>query len=103
MYKTGFSDKCAILGTLWVNYREEAEADKDGWAEFFKYADIGLPLAYIISTEIARSGKESVRFIDETWEMFCQLIDINPEDKYASLTDCFNASPNYTRVDDEED
>lgn len=102
MYKTGFSEKCSIMGALWVNYRQDLQ-DNDGWREFLDYADIGLPLAYILSTDVAKPNKESVRYINETWEVFCQLLDIDPEYKYNNLSECFDASPNSDVEDDEED
>ena len=103
MSKTDFGNKCLILGNLWVDYRDDAEED-EGWNEFFTYADIGLPLAYMLSHGIANPNDESNRFIDETWTVFCELLDIDPEGEYYYLTECFEASPlPQTPIDDDED
>lgn len=106
MSKTVFSTKCEILGYLWLNYREEAKEDQ-GWTEFFAYADIALPLAYMKWQNLATINKkeDGERFINEAWDVFCQMINIDPEGKYASISDCFDASPNpeLERYDDEEE
>ena len=44
---TDFSTKTAILADLWINYRDEGEFE-----DFIEYNDLGLPLAYLINTEL---------------------------------------------------
>ena len=93
-YKTPFSEKCFILGSLWLYYREEAEDDK-AWSDFFYYNDIGLPLAYVIAEGIATANEngETEQFIDETWNMLCKYIDVDPYEQYDTVDALFAASP----------
>lgn len=94
MNKTNFSEKCSIIGELWLYYREEAE-DNDAWNDFFTINDLALPLAYMIYSGIAIvSGDGSAEeYIDETWEMFCKYIEIDPDGWYQNLEEAFAASP----------
>jgi hypothetical protein len=93
MSKTPFSNQCAVLGGLWLNYREEAQTN-EAWSEFFDYNDIGLPLAYLNVEGLANSEgiSEAVDIIRETWEMFCSYIEISPDGKYETIQDAWNAS-----------
>lgn len=94
VYKTPFSKRCEILGELWLYYREDA-AKNDVWSQFFTVYDIGLPLAYMhwqdLATVISADGEASV---SAAWDSFCRIIDIDIEDDYDSLGDCFDSSPN---------
>lgn len=93
MSKTAFSNKCAILGELWLFYREDAKHD-EAWSEFFRWTDVGLPLAYMIWQGIAGIKKGQENYINEPWNTFCAMIDIDPNANYSSLADCFFVSPN---------
>lgn len=95
MNKTSFSEKCKILGELWLFYREDAEKN-EAWNDFFTYNDVSLPLAYMLAEDIAivsGDGKAEA-FIDETFEMFCEYIEIDPEGWYQNLGDAFAHSDN---------
>jgi hypothetical protein len=98
MSKIAFSDKCHILGELWLHYREPA-ADNEEWSGFFAWADIALPLSYMIWQGLAESpntedGKHGRDLIDQTWDTFCKMIGIDPDIKYAHINEAWNASPN---------
>jgi hypothetical protein len=58
-----------ILAELWMDYRDEGY-----FAEFFQYADIGFPLAYVISKGIVKTTPEADNFISDTWEMLLGLV-----------------------------
>lgn len=100
MSKTPFSNKCDILGALWLNYREDAK-ENEAWDNFFRFNDIGLPLAYILSEGIVvpapiQNGLEisdAEDIIEETWHIFCEYIDIDPEEEYFDIADAWEASP----------
>lgn len=66
---TPFSSKCEILGDLWLNYRHEED-----FADFIEYSDVGLPLAYFISTDIVKSTPLAETFIEETWTLFLKSL-----------------------------
>lgn len=92
MSKTPFSSKCDVLGALWLYYRDTA-ATNEAWSDFFNYNDIGLPLAYLIAEGLAEpSGDEASKMIDETWDMFCGYINIDPEAEYTNIVEAFEAS-----------
>lgn len=92
MSKTPFSNKCDILGALWLYYREDAMSN-EAWRDFFEYNDIGLPLSYMIAEGLAQSsGIDTEALVDETWEMFCAYIDIDPQLEYMNIVEAFEAS-----------
>lgn len=91
MSKTTFSTKCDILGSLWTFYKD---TDNETWANFFAWADIGLPLAYQVWQGLATAKPEGKEIIENTWVVFCEMIDIDPEGKYENLQGAFDASPN---------
>lgn len=93
MNKTAFSEKCKILGDLWLYYREEVEGN-EAWENFFAYNDVALPLAYLIAYDIALvSGDgQAEKFIDQTWATFCDYIEIDPEGWYRTIDEAFAAS-----------
>lgn len=92
MSKTPFSNKCDILGALWLYYRDEAQTD-EAWRDFFDYNDIGLPLSYMIAEGLAKSsGEDTETMIDETWTMFCGYIDIDPDAEYMNIVEAFESS-----------
>lgn len=90
-----FSNKVDILGDVWMFYREDIKGN-EAWEEFFSYNDIALPLAYMIKNEYATINEDSdaVGYIEETWDMFCDYISIDPNGEYVDVTEAFAASPN---------
>mgnify|MGYP006278156587 CR=1 FL=1 len=90
-----FSQKCDVLGQLWLYYREDAKTNQT-WDMFFQYNDMALPGSYFISAGYVEAVEESGMegFINETWEEFCGLIDIDPNGNYEDINDAWNASPN---------
>ena len=91
MSKTTFSSKCEILGSLWMWYKD---TDNETWGEFFTWADVGLPLAYVVWQDMATAKPEGKESIEETWVVFCEMISIDPNSKYDSLKSAFEASSN---------
>jgi hypothetical protein len=86
------STKTTVLGQFWLLYRDEAEQDPV-WADFLLKYDVGLPLSYMLwadmVTEIAPIADS---IIEETWNVFCSLIEIDPEGEYDGITSAFEAS-----------
>lgn len=78
---TPFSNRCDILGQLWIDYKNDPEFD-----DFIEYNDLGLPLAYAISTEIVLSTVKAEMFINETWELFLSGLELTDEG-FDSLDD----------------
>lgn len=98
MSKTTYSSKCDILGSLWMYYRE---TDNDIWREFFEWADLGLPLAYHVWQGYCTLKPEGKSIVDETWATFCEMISIDPDDKYTDLRSALGASSNPPLEDEE--
>ena len=90
-----FSNKCKVLGELWLYYREEAQTNET-WAEFFHYNDIALPLSYGISMGFVERVEDGGldEYVDDTWEYFCALIDIDVNGEYSDINAAWSASPN---------
>lgn len=81
MNETTFDNKANILADLWLNYRDDQE-----FQDFIEYNDLGLPLAYAISTGIVKKTDQAEKFINETFELL--LAGIGIEDTgFESLED----------------
>jgi len=79
--KTTFDNRCEILADFYIAYK----GDED-FTDFFQYNDLGLPLAYILSTGIAKATPKAEMFIDETWELLLAGLEIE-DDAFDSLED----------------
>ena len=66
--QTTFENKCAILSDLFLNHR----SDED-YSDFVEYADLGLPLAYLLDNEIALSTARAKEIIVETFDLLLEL------------------------------
>ena len=89
MDKTPFSDKCRLLATLWFLYRDQ-EVDNN-WRGFFSYADVGLPLAYMVDEGLAIITDEGEGMVTDTWEVLCKMMDIDPTAQYDTIQNMFDA------------
>jgi hypothetical protein len=69
--ETTFDNKVAILAELWLDYRDDEE-----FTDFIEYNDLGLPLAYAISTNIVKSTPTAEKFINETFELLLAGLDV---------------------------
>ena len=79
---TTFENKCAILSDLWLNYKDEAEL-----ADFVEYNDLGLPLAYLIHTELVSVNESGISYIDETFNLLCEGVGVDLDGEYESLNE----------------
>lgn len=77
---TPINKQAEILAELWMDYRDE-----DYFKDFFEYADLGLPLAYLLANDIVTRNSETDKFISDTWEMFLGLVAL--EDTGFELLD----------------
>jgi hypothetical protein len=88
MSKTPFSKKCEILGSLWFLHKEDS-SQVDGWNEFFLWADVALPMSYMIWQDMIILKEDSPAnpklFIDEAWEELCKILSMNPDLEYNTL------------------
>lgn len=79
---TDFSNKCKILGELWMDYRSE-----DEFEDFIQYNDLGLPLAFFIKENIVKSTPTAEIYINETFDLFIMALEADPNENYESLED----------------
>ena len=68
---TDFSKRCAILSDLWMNYR-----DDEALVDFVEYNDMGLPLAYFITTEVVTPTEQAEIYINETFDLLLEALDV---------------------------
>jgi hypothetical protein len=87
MKKTKFSDRCLILGELWLEHRDEEEFE-----DLFAYNDLGLPLAYAISEGVVLSTKAAKTLIDETWELFLGHLGIEEDAGFYNLDEVLDSA-----------
>lgn len=77
---TTFMDKCVILSDLWMGYRTDEE-----FKDFIEYADLALPLAYMISNEIVSSTDTARQLVEEAWRIFLGGLNIPNDIGFESL------------------
>ena len=82
MNSTSYTNKCAILAELWLNYRTDKE-----FQDFTEYNDLGLPLAYAIDNDIVRSTEMAQRFVEETFDLFISSLGLAEDRGYDNLDD----------------
>ena len=79
---TTFENQCAILSDLWLNYRDHEELE-----DFVEYNDLGLPLGYLIHTELAVVTEDGAPYVEETFNLLCTSLELDPEAEYISLNE----------------
>ena len=78
---TGFESKCSILADLWMNYRHEEE-----FQDFVEYNDMGLPLAFMASEDLATPRERGIAIINETFELLLSTLEVE-DTGFESLDD----------------
>jgi hypothetical protein len=64
------------------------------YPDFVTYNDLGIPLAISVLTEMADLKARGQEVIDETFELMCELLELDPNVEYADFDD-FMAGSNY--------
>lgn len=82
---TSFEDACSILAELWINYRSEKTFE-----DFVSYNDLGLPLAFLIDSDIVVPNEIAKKYIEETWVILLKSLEINEDVGFTCLEDLFN-------------
>jgi hypothetical protein len=88
---TNFETKCEILSDLWINYKDNEELE-----DFVEYNDLGLPLAYLIHTELVTVNETGMPYVDETFNLLCKALDLDLDGDYTSLNELME-------IDDEDE
>ena len=71
MPATTFASKALILGQVWRNHK-----DADELADFFKYNDLGVPLAFAYAEGIIHHTPTMEEYVNETFELFLEELNI---------------------------
>jgi hypothetical protein len=82
---TSFEDACSILAELWINHREERKFE-----DFVSYNDLGLPLAFLIDSELVTATEIAKKYIEETWDILLKSLEINEDIGFTCLEDILN-------------
>lgn len=86
---TSFDDLCGILAELWINHRNEKTFE-----EFVSYNDLGLPLAFLIDSELVTPTEIAKKYVEETWFILLKSLEIESDLGFTCLEDLFNYSDN---------
>ncbi len=86
MNTTTIESKEIILAELWMNYRNDSNFE-----EFISYNDLGLPLAYALSTSVVKRTEMSNKFIDETFTLLLGALEVE-DTGFETLDEIFMAS-----------
>ncbi len=81
---TSFEDACSILAELWIDHRNEKTFE-----DFVSYNDLGLPLAFLIDSEIALPTQIAKQYIQETWDILLASLEIEEDLGFSCLQDLF--------------
>lgn len=79
---TTFENKCSILADLWINYRYDEQ-----FAEFIAMNDLGLPLAYLLDTEIVAKTDSASVFVEETFQLLLDSLGIQEDTGFEMIDD----------------
>jgi hypothetical protein len=74
------------LAQIWIEYREDEE-----FKDFIEYNDMGLPLAYFLSENIASPGPLTEPYILETFELLLAALGLD-DTGFENLDELFNLS-----------
>ena len=79
--ETSFDNKCEILSDLWMDHRNQEDFE-----DFISYNDLGLPLAFLVNSELVTPKEVAKQMIEETFSLL--LAALETEDKgFDSLDD----------------
>lgn len=84
---TSFENKCAILADLWMDYRDDEE-----FVDFLEYNDLGLPIAYAISSNIVATKPMAEQFVNETFDLLLAALEISEDTGFETLDDLLGSS-----------
>lgn len=80
--ETPVNTRAEILSDLWLNFRNEED-----FQDFITYNDLGLPLAYAISSGIVPVTEQAEKFINETFLLLLAGLGIEYDTGFENLDD----------------
>ena len=87
-------NKCRILSDLWIHNKDE-EKEEDFVEEYdlhelIRYADLSLPLAYLINAELVTPKQESLKLIDEAYDILVEFLDLDANEDFETFQQIVN-------------
>ena len=91
-------NKCRILSDLWIHYKDE-EKEEDfiedyDLHELIRYADLSLPLAHFVRCELVTLNEESIKLIDEAYDILVELLELDANEDFETLRQMANELEN---------
>ncbi len=86
---TSFEEMCLILSELWINHKNEKTFE-----DFISYNDLGLPLSFLIESELVVPTELAKKYIQETWYILLGSLDIKEDIGFSSLQELFDYTEN---------
>ena len=80
--KTSYETRSSILSELFQKYKDDPT-----FKEFREYADLGLPLAYAISTGLVQSTDKAQKFVEDAFEGLLEILEIAEDEGFKDLDD----------------
>lgn len=68
---TSLIAKAEILSDLWMNYR-----DDEAFMDFVEYNDLGLPLAYALTSSMITLKPVAEELINETFDLLIEALGV---------------------------
>jgi hypothetical protein len=79
--ETSFDNKCEILSDLWMDHRNQEDFE-----DFISYNDLGLPLAFLIDSELVTPSEMAKKMVDETFDLLLAAMEVK-DTGFDSLDD----------------
>ena len=79
---TSYETRALILSELFMKYKED-----DTFKDLREYADLGLPLAYAISTGVVPSTDKAQKLVDDAFEGLLEILEIAEDEGFKDLDD----------------
>jgi hypothetical protein len=91
-------NKCRILSDLWIHHKDE-EKEEDfiedyDLYELIRYADLSLPLSYLVNAELVTPKEESIKLIDEAYAILVEFLDLDANEDFETLRQIANELEN---------
>jgi hypothetical protein len=80
MASTPFATKCDILSELWIQHKQDPD-----FQDFIEYNDLGLPLAYAVSSGIVDASERLQSFVEDTWDTLLSDFEIQEDVGFEEL------------------
>jgi hypothetical protein len=79
---TPIETRIDILADFYIDYKNNEQFE-----DFFTYNDLGLPLAYALSSGIVTATGLSDSFINETFDLLLEVLGIDEDTGFDTLAD----------------